>query len=434
MEMNDLIMVSVDDHIVEPPTLFDNHLTAQQRQFAPRQVRKDGVDLWLFEDRVVANMGLAAVAGRKRDEYGCDPARFDQMRRGAWDIKARVDDMNVNGLCSSLNFPTIVGFDGSLFWGAQDKNNSLMALKAYNDWHMEEMVDAHPGRFIACGVIPAWDMRETASEMARLKSKGCNSITFSDNPSQKGLPSIHSDYWKPMWKAAAENEMVINLHIGTGYQPPHPSMESPIDAWTIIMPMSIAVAAADWLHLKAVREYGLKIALSEGGIGWIPYFLERANFTHAHHHEWTNSDFGKQLPSEVFKEHFITCFIEDRFGLQSLENMNEDMVCYECDYPHSDTVWPEGPEFLWSAIKSLPQEKIDKITHLNAMREYKFDPFSALGGKQNCTVGALRALAKHVDTTPQSFGGPAPINRGERRVVTSRDVIAMYERAGMKKH
>lgn len=433
MDSNDLIVVSVDDHIVEPPTVFDNTLTKEQRQFAPRPVRKDGVDTWVFEDRVIANMGLAAVAGRKREEYGCDPAAYEQMRKGAWDVDARVDDMNANGLLGSLCFPTIVGFDGSLFWAAKDKARALTSLKAYNDWHIDEWCGKHPGRFIPCGLVPVWDMEETVREIKRIKAKGCHSITFSDNPSKKDYPSIHNAYWEPLWKVCAENEVVINIHIGTGNQPPHPSLESPIDAWTIVMPMSISVAAADWLHLQALQRYPtLKIALSEGGIGWIPYLLERADFTHDHHHKWTNSDFGGRRPSDIFKDHFINCFIDDRFGLDNLEYMNEDLVCYECDYPHSDTVWPEGPEFLAPTIRHLPRATIDKVTHLNAMREYKYDPFAVLG-KENCTVGALRAKAAGVDTSPLSFGGPAPINRGERRIVTSADVIAMYERAGVKK-
>jgi predicted TIM-barrel fold metal-dependent hydrolase len=434
MNTSDLIIVSVDDHIVEPPTLFDNQLTKEQRQHAPRPVHTDGVDTWVYEDRVIANMGLAAVAGRRREEYGCDPAAYTQMRKGAWDVDARIEDMNVNGLLGSLNFPTITMFDGSLFWGAKDKAHALTALKAYNNWHIEEWCGKYPGRFIPCGLVPVWSMDETVAEIRRLVSKGCHSITFSDNPAQKGYPSIHNDYWQPLWKVCADNEVVINIHIGTGNTPPHPSMESPIDAWTIVMPMAIAVAAADWLHLKALQTHPkLKVSLSEGGIGWIPYFLERADFTHEHHHKWTNSDFGGLLPSEFFQQHFITCFIDDKFGVENLKSMNEELVCYECDFPHSDTVWPEGPECLGKSLGSISRQQIDKITHLNAMREFKFDPFSVFKREQ-CTVGALRAQAAHVDTTPIECGGPAPINRGDvRRIVTSGDVIAMYERAGVKK-
>src|SRR3546814_14431404 len=94
-------------------------------------------------------------------------------------------------------------------------------------------------------------------------------------------------------------------------------------------------SAADWTFAKFWQRYpDLRMALSEGGIGWIPYFLERADFTHEHHREWTFTDFGGERPSDLFKRHVICCFIDDQFGVKNLEYMNVDMVAYECDYPH----------------------------------------------------------------------------------------------------
>ena len=118
------------------------------------------------------------------------------------------------------------------------------------------------------------------------------------------------------------------------------------------------------------------------------------------------TSYGGKKPSEVFKEHFLICFIDDAFGLHNLEYVNQDLVAYECDYPHSDTLWPEVPEFLWKTVAHLSQEQINKITHLNAMRWFNFDMFSRIP-REKLTVGALRAQAEAdgVDTTPQSLGG-----------------------------
>jgi hypothetical protein len=197
------------------------------------------------------------------------------------------------------------------------------------------------------------------------------------------------------------------------------------------MPMSISVSAADWLHLEALRRYPtLKVALSEGGIGWIPYFTERADFSHSRHKAWTHSDyFGAQKPSEVFRKHFLTCFIDDAFGLQNLQHMNEDMIAYECDYPHSDTLWPEAPEHLYNSLKHLTDAQIDKVTHLNSMRFFNFDLFKYFK-REEVTVGALRAKAAAVgvDTSPKSSGGAAPLAEGEQhRVVTSGDIVNMFK-------
>jgi predicted TIM-barrel fold metal-dependent hydrolase len=429
MKAEDLIIASVDDHVVEPPTMFDQHLSAQHQAIKPFvQKDKDGADFWLFEGRRAGGIGLNAVVGRMREEYGCEPISFDQMRKGAWDLDSRIEDMNANGILSSLNFPSVVTFDGSLFHKFADKNNALTLLQAYNDWHIDEWCGRYPGRNIPNALVPYWDIDATVKELDRIAKKGCHAITFSDNPSLRGQPSIHDEHWEPFWKSCVDNEIVINIHIGSGAAAPHASMASPIDAWITTMPISIVNSAADWLFLKAIQQYPLKIALSEGGIGWIPYFLERADFTYDHHRAWTYSDFGDKKPSDVFREHFMTCFIDDAFGLKNLDAIGEDNVCYECDYPHSDSVWPDSAGYLLNTVKDLSDAQINKITHENALKLYKFDAIGKMGGRENCTAGALRKLAVHVDTKPVSFGGPAPLAAGEvRRPVTSGDITKMFD-------
>lgn len=429
MNVEDMIIVSVDDHIVEPPTMYDNHLSAQHKGIAP-ELRKDknGVDFWLYEGKRTGAIGLNAVVGRVKEEYGCEPVSLKQMRPGAWDIHARIEDMNANGILSSLNFPSVVMFDGFLFHMMENKENARILLQAYNDWHIDEWCGSYPGRNIPNAIIPYWDIDATVAEIKRVVAKGCHAISFSDNPSLKGYPSIHNAHWEPLWKVCAENEVVINIHIGSGAQAPHASMESPIDAWITTMPISIVNSAADWLHLKAVQQYPLKIALSEGGIGWIPYFLERADFSFEQHHKWTHSDFGPgRKPSDLFKEHFLTCFIDDRFGLANIDAIGENNISYECDYPHSDSLWPDVPEILHKSLAHLSDTTINKISHQNALERFSFDAFGLMGGRDKCTVGALRKLAAHVDTAPQSFGGPAPLAPGEvRRPVTSGDITKMF--------
>jgi predicted TIM-barrel fold metal-dependent hydrolase len=429
MDLNDLIVVSVDDHIVEPPTMWDNHLTLEQKSFAPKLKRDaNGKDFWLYEDRQVGGIGLNAVVGRMREEYGCEPISFDQMRRGAWDIHARIEDMNANGILACLNFPSVVSFDGALFHRFRNRKNALTLLKAYTDWHIDEWCGLYPGRNIPNAIVPYWDVHETVTEIRRVVAKGCHAISFSDNPSLRGQPSIHDPQWEPLWKVCADNQVVINIHIGSGAAAPHASSLSPIDAWITTMPISIVNSAADWLFLKALQKYPtLKICLSEGGIGWIPYFLERADFTFEHHHAWTHSDFGGRKPSDVFREHFMTCFIDDNFGLANLNHIGADNVCYECDYPHSDSVWPDSATRLLESVKHLPDADIAKITHRNALRLFNFDAFGKMGGRDKCTAVALRALATHVDTAPKSYGGPAPLAPGEvARPVTSGDIQRMF--------
>ena len=429
MHINDMILMSVDDHVIEPPDMFKNHLPRELWDKAPQFVTTDkGADTWIFEGRKVVNVGLNAVVGRPREEYGCEPTSHDQMRPGVYDIHKRIDDMNVNGLASSLCFGTFVGFDGGFFVAAEDKKNALRMVQAYNDWHIDEWCGSYPGRHIPLAIMPLWDPAAMVKEIERVVKKGCHAFTFPDNPTARGLPSIHNASWEPVWKACADNKMVINCHIGTGHPPPHPSMESPINAWITGMPIAIANAASDWVHLTAFSRYkDLKMALSEGGIGWIPYFLERADFTFKHH-VWTRVDLGGKLPSEIFREHILTCFIDDKFGMANYQAIGEDNIAYECDYPHSDCTWPQAPEELFKCVAGVPDSVINKVTHENIMRWYSWDPFPAVGGRDKLTVGALRKVAAEagVDTTPVSYGGGNP-TLGSKGPVTSGDVVKLFQ-------
>jgi len=431
MQMNDMVLISVDDHISEPPDMFDRHVSGDALATAPKlRTTENGTNFWEYQDQKLPSVGLNAVAGRVPEEYGVEPTALNQIRKGVWDVHARIGDMDVNGIAASLNFGSFVGFDGGIFQRVPDKELGLIHLRAYNDWHIDEWCGTYPGRFIPNGLLPTWNMDEAVKEVARIAAKGCTSVALNENPTVQGLPSIHNEYWEPLWKAIVEHDMTICLHIGAGNPAPHASMETPIEAWISTMPISIVVGAADWLHLEALERYPtLKIALSEGGIGWIPYFLERSNFSHERHKAWTHSRFKGTSPSEVFKRHFMTCFIDDAFGLQNIEALNEDLISYECDYPHSDTLWPESPEHLWASIKHLSDQRIDKITHLNAMRFFNFDPFKHYK-KEELTVGALRRKAAEakVDVTPNSFGGEKPLEEGEERTVTSGDIMGMFAR------
>jgi predicted TIM-barrel fold metal-dependent hydrolase len=428
-KLEDLVLVSVDDHVIEPPTMYDQHLTKAQKAFAPTfHTDSEGKDYWLYDGHRVANLGLNAVVGRPKTEYGFEPLSLSHLRKGCYDPAARVDDMNANGVLASLPFPTIVGFDGSLFHRFRDKGQALVLLRAYNDWHIDEWCGSHPGRFIPNALLPYWDMDATVAEVNRVAKKGCHSVSMMDNPANRGLPSIHNAYWAPFWKVCAENRVVISMHHGTGNAAQHPSQESPIDAWMTCMAMSISLALADYLHLDALRTYpDLKLSLVESGTGWIPYVLRRADFIQQQHSQWTNATFGGRTASEMFHDHFLCTFVHDDGGFEMIDEIGARTMCYEQDYPHSDTQWPYGPEALMRFLPKLTDEQVELVTHRNTMREYSFDPFTTLGGRQNCTVSALRAKAQHVDTQERSMPGHDPTERsGSHDRVTSADVLKLF--------
>lgn len=401
IKAEDLILISVDDHIIEPPGLFDAHLPERYKAEAPRIVRRaDGADVWRFGEVEVPNVALNAVAGRPKEEYGVEPQSLEEIRPGCFLVDERVKDMNAGGVLSSMNFPSFPGFAARLF-AVEDEGFGLALVRAYNDWHIDEWCGAHPGRFIPMALPVIWSAEKCATEVRRVAEKGCHSLTFTENPAALGYPSFHDPYWDPLWTAVCDTDTVLSIHLGSSGQLCFPAPDSPADVMITLQPMNIQSAAADLLWSRVLKEFpAIKIALSEGGTGWVPYFLERVDRTYDMHHLWTGQDFGDRLPSDVFRQHFLTCFISDHTGVHLRNEIGIDNISWECDYPHSDSAWPDAPEELAQVMTeaAVKPDEVAKITHENAMRWYSFDPFAHVARDQ-ATVGALRAASAGHDVS-----------------------------------
>jgi len=405
VNVEDLILISVDDHVIEPPTMFDAHIPERYRDRAPRiEKQPDGGDLWRYEDGYAPNVGLNAVAGCPPDEYGLDPTEYAQMRPGCFDVHQRVRDMSAGGVLAGINFPTFPHFCGQLFLRAKDKDLALACVRAYNDWHILEWAGAYPDRLIPISLPVLWDADLAAAEIRRVAAMGCRAVTFSENPVKLGLPDYHSDHWDPFFAACSETGVVVCLHIGSSSSMQITSPGAPPEVMIALTPVNSMLAVTDLMYSRALARFrDLQIAISEGGNGWVPYVIERADYVYDHHHAWTHTDLGGRRPSQIYREQMWTCFIDDPVGVRLRDLVGVDKMMWELDYPHSDSTWPHGPEMLWKSLNGVSDEDIDKISHLNAMRCYGFDPFS-VRPRERCTVGALRAEAADVDIQVRSMG------------------------------
>src|SRR5438309_6811741 len=219
MQMDDMTLVSIDDHSIEPPDMYERHVPAKWKDQAPKIVRnEDGIDLWVFQGQATSTpFGMCAVVGWPREEWGFNPGAFSEMRPGCFDVHQRVRDMNVNGVLASMCFPTMAGFNARTFTEAGDKELSYVMLQAYNDWHIDEWCGSYPGRFIPLGIPPIWNPQLMADEVHRVAEKGCHAVTFSEDPSALGWPTIFGDHWDPFFAACEEEGPVVCLHIGGAY-------------------------------------------------------------------------------------------------------------------------------------------------------------------------------------------------------------------------
>jgi len=415
-----MILISVDDHIAEPENMFEAHVPAKYREFTPRVVTDDrGFQQWWYGEKRGRNLGLNAVAGKPREMYNVNPSRYDEMRPGCYDVHERVRDMSAGGVLAGLNFPNWTGFSGQVLNEGPDRSVNEIMIKAYNDWHIDEWCAAYPDRFIPCGILPLFDVEMAAAEVRRLASKGCHAVTFSENPAALKMPSLHSGHWDPLFAACSDLGTVLCCHVGSSSKAASTTADAPPSVGMALSSVMSVYTLGDLIWADIWWRFPqLTFALTEGDIGWIPYFLQRAEHIQDRHSGWTRHEFPAGWgPAEVFRQRILCCFINDPVGVSLLDHFNVDNVCWESDFPHSDSSWPNGPEVNEKQFAGLTDVQVDKITHQNAMAHYQFDPF-AHRPKDRCTAAALRAEAPDVDTVTRVGRPPDPSDVDYFRTLT----------------
>ncbi len=405
MRLDDMILVSVDDHIVEPPSVFANHVPKKWADRAPRFVydAKRRAQTWVWEGGAAATPFICAVVTLPNEEWGYDPSTLAEMRPGCYDSAARVRDMDANGILASMCFPSFAGMSGSFFASCADRELALACLQAYNDWHIDEWAGSHPGRFIPLPLCALWSPELSAQEVRRVARKGATAIAFSEAPETFGHPSIHSGAWDPFFAACQEEGVVIAVHIASSNITMPVESRTPIEVASTLPCWNSLACAANFLWCKSLVKYpDVKIALSEGGTSWIPGFLDRME-RQFHLQRWMQSDLGGLTPTEKFHRHFLACFICDPSGLLLRDRIGIDNIAYEVDYPHSDCSFPGSPEELFEhfTLAKCSDSEIAKIGFENALRWLRFDPFRHVP-REAATVGALRARARDVDLRTRS--------------------------------
>jgi hypothetical protein len=424
----DMVLISIDDHTIEPPDLFERHVPSRLAAEAPRVVvdEESGDCFWEYAGSRMPNIGIGAVAGRPNDEWGFEPSRFEDMRRGCFDVHERVRDLNIAGVLASLCFPSFPTFSGAMFTYKGEPEVSQAMVRAYNTWHVEEWCGAYPDRFIPLGILPLWDADLAAAEVRWLASRGCRAVSIPQHVGNYGQRPWQDPWWDPLWRACVEERTVLNIHIGTGGGVPVPSDLTSYLAYNTIVAIDAVRFTADLLFSRVVKEFpALKIALSEGGIGWIPFALERFEDVYSRQRAWTGDDLGDGLsPTDVFRRNFIACFIRDRVGVQLRDQIGIEHICWELDYPHSDSSWPDAPEQLAAELVGCSDAEIEAITWQNAAREFHYDGVERLG-REACTVRALRSGLDEVDlSAPKVAAGRAP--KAGARAITYGDMkVAM---------
>ena len=383
-------IVSLDDHVVEPPDLWASRLPAKYRDVGPHIVMApsgtpildgggyieapgtEGPDVawWFYEDHKYSVKRLIAAAGYPPDEIGMEGITYDQMRPGCWQPPARIDDMTMNHVEASLSFPNYPRFCGQLFMRGQDKELAKLCVEAYNDWQVEEWCAGSNGRLIPLCLVPLWDVDLAAAEVRRNAARGVRAVAFSELPAWLGLPSIHTGYWEPFFQACAETKTVLAMHIGSGTKTITSSPDAPDAVQAVNMFANSSTSLIDYLFSGVlVRHPDLKLLYAEAQIGWIPYVLERIDDVWETHRGWSESQkYVSEKPSQYYYRQVVSCFFKDSVGVQNLDLVGQRNIAFETDYPHQDSTWPNTHQVAKQLFGHLDDDAVFDIVRGNAIR------------------------------------------------------------------
>jgi predicted TIM-barrel fold metal-dependent hydrolase len=327
-------------------------------------------DFWVYEDLVWTHQMLNACAGYDEAKWWMGPIAFDQMRPGCYDPKARLADMDLNHIEASLCFPTFPRFCGQLFAERKDKELALAGVRAYNDWMVEEWSGTAPRRLIPLCIVPLWDPALAAAEVRRNAARGVRAVAFSELPGKLGLPTVHdpNHHWEPFFAACAETGTVIFMHIGSGSLFLTSSPDAPPAVTATLDFVTTTMALTDWLFCGALaRHPDLRVCFAEGQIGWIPYVLDRADAL------WKKKIWAKDgnrlpEPPSRYMSQVYACFYDDPAGLAARERIGIDQICFETDYPHQDSTWPNTLDSVAGFADQLDDRELDLILRGNGAK------------------------------------------------------------------
>jgi predicted TIM-barrel fold metal-dependent hydrolase len=371
------VVISANDHVLEPPHLWLDHLPARYRDRAPHVVdQPDGGQAWIFGDQVVPVSRLAACAGEDPDTFRMGaPARYDDLRKGVYDPLARVADMDQDGVERHACLPSMIGFGGTRLLQFDDRDLALACIRAYNDFIIDEWCGAAPERFISVALLPQWDVAVAAGEAERVVGKGVHAVAFVEDPTSLGFPSWHGRYWNPALAVVHEAGIPLCLHMQTVPIRMVPGPDTPFGVDLTLMYCTSMATMVNLLFSPVFLDFPeLKVILAEGGLGWIPFMLEKADFLWDRHRMYARNPLIERpvLPSELYKGHIYgTIQSHDDAGIRERHTIGIGQILWQCDYPHADSAFPESADILGAQLRDIPAVERVAILGGNARRVFR---------------------------------------------------------------
>jgi predicted TIM-barrel fold metal-dependent hydrolase len=344
-------LISADNHVFEPPTLWQERLPAPYRNRGPRVEQRDD---WIV-------MSIEGMPDRKLSRANGEPR--EHANAGGADPDARLRDMALDGVVAEVIYPTF-----GLFIDMIPAADLQMACaQVYNDWLAESFLH-RPDVFIPAAVVPVRDVASAVTEMERVAALGFKAAMIPTSPPE-GIRYNLSEY-DPLWRVASDAAMPLSLHTGTGALPQHE--RGPGGA--IINYAKVGLLSAETLCYFSAsgaleRFPKLRLVFVETGAGWFAYCCERMDEAFEEHQQWVNPKLAAP-PSHYAKTQCYVTLGADRAPLLAREITGVDPLLWASDYPHPEGTFPKSQEIVARIFAGVPEAEMRAIVGGNAARLY----------------------------------------------------------------
>jgi predicted TIM-barrel fold metal-dependent hydrolase len=376
--------IDTDTHITEPPDVWTARVSTKKWGDAvPHVERVDGRDVWFIKDQTVGGPGFTTMAGFN-GSVPESPMGYDDIPKSSYDAHERLKHMDAEKIHAQVLYPNVGGFGSGGFLKLKEPELMLECVRAYNDF-LVDWCSADPNRLIPVAAMPFWDVNECVKEVERAVAKGHKAVLACSQPDSWGEPSLSTPYWDPFWAAVQEAGVPISFHIGSGdlsdllTDPNNIGMRSNFARVSSMIFMQNVTCIADLIFGGVCHRYpDLKLVSVESGVGWLPSYLEAADW------QFVNSELRKEhpeydlLPSEYFKRQIYGCFWFESDGLRDACAHLPDNIMWETDFPHPTCQHPgldgglatHPADYAERAFAGVPEKTIEKVLYGTAAQLY----------------------------------------------------------------
>ena len=370
-------IIDCDAHVNEPPDLWLERLPSKWKDRAPQVRHDDNGDLWIFDGgREKWPVGLTAVAGLSYFDYKPMGITYASMRPGSFDTRARLDDMDADGIYAQVLYPSVTLRGARIY--SQDRDLQVACVRAYNEWLLEFCEDSG-GRLIGQSILPTSNLEDAIAELEWTLENDHRGCVISSFPNGSLDPKPEDDKF---WALAEEAGIPIAVHIGSFVRG---SLAGRRESWSSLAFVGMAAltkaggqtlpVVCDILFSGIFQRFPqLQIVLVESNIGWIPTLLEQSDDMFRRYRWYTGAaNEQKEMPSDIFFRNFWASFMVDTVGMDLRHRMNVDHMMWSTDYPHSGSDWPDSRVTIERVFRDVPVNEVKKMLHTNCKTLYGLD-------------------------------------------------------------